>query len=534
MQIDVVVPVYADRAATFACLEAVLAFSGPRLGRLIIVDDVGPDPEMRPALRAFRDRHAPGVVLLENEVNAGFITSCNRGLGVRRQHAVVLNSDTVVTEGWLEAMAAALDDASVAAVCPLSNNAGLVSVPRWCEPSTFEAVEGWRAATARLERFTELPTGVGFCLLLRHEALEELGLFDPAYGRGYNEENDWCQRARQAGYRIVRANHAMVLHHGERSFSQARARLDAFNLQRLVARFPRYLAQNQRFADTVAARAAGRALTVGADVSFEVEAAGPSLTCRAVASLLRRQLPSDGGPGVRVVVGAPTRARLVELISSSEPLLFVPGDVRALEERPLSDDRERRGAAFALSRCATVVTTEAAKDRLLRLWGPGARVRTLALPRLARSSQPSAPWLAPVTRLPSSVLFPLCEAWERRTSAEVLEVWFEGDAPPAWAPALTSGRLRFVRPPTAEETLSRWLGVAGVVLPAAETAWSGEADLARALGIPVSGFGEGPTSGKADDAGSTVDAWRALAIEQLQQAPSDVERRRLADLLSVS
>ncbi len=41
------------------------------------------------------------VRLLHNEQNLGFVATCNRGLAERAGDAVLLNSDTIVTPGWL-------------------------------------------------------------------------------------------------------------------------------------------------------------------------------------------------------------------------------------------------------------------------------------------------------------------------------------------------------------------------------------------------------------------------------------------------
>ncbi len=97
--------------------------------------------------------------------------------------------------------------------------------------------------------------------LPRRAALRDLGLFDRKYGRGYNEENDWCQRARAQGWFIGRANRALVLHHGNASFGhQTRARLDVVNARRLIARYPSYLEDNRRFEAGPYARMAARAV----------------------------------------------------------------------------------------------------------------------------------------------------------------------------------------------------------------------------------------------------------------------------------
>jgi GT2 family glycosyltransferase len=240
-QADVVVPVYRDISLTRACLESVLEHSGPSLRRLIVVDDCGPDPDMRPMLRRLRDEF-DCIRLLKNERNLGLVVSANRGLSLRLGDAVLLNSDTRVTEGWLEECLAVLHDAqTVGAVSPLSNNATFCSVPffgRGVEPGVLE---GAPLDLSSLPRFTEMPTGHGFCLLMRDEVLRAHGLFDPIYGRGYNEENDWCQRVRQAGYVIRRANRALVFHIGQVSFGDERNVRDVVNGRRLVARYPKYL-----------------------------------------------------------------------------------------------------------------------------------------------------------------------------------------------------------------------------------------------------------------------------------------------------
>lgn len=244
---DVVVPVHSNVELTRACLSSVLENCGESLAKLIVVDDCGPDPAMRPMLRALRDSDAR-VRLLENEENRGFVSSVNRGLSVRGGDAVILNSDAEVTPGWLDELLEVLHgNERIAAATPLSNNATLASVPTYGVGSPVERLRGVELELTGLPRWTEVPTGVGFCMAMRDELLSLVGLFDPAYGRGYNEENDWCQRARALGFLVVRANRCLVFHHGEASFQGARAALDEHNARRLVQRYPGYLEDNRDF-----------------------------------------------------------------------------------------------------------------------------------------------------------------------------------------------------------------------------------------------------------------------------------------------
>ena len=70
----------------------------------------------------------------------------------------------------------------------------------------------------------DVVTGVGFCLLLRRSALEQVGVFDEVYGRGYCEESDLCMRLTTHGYRTVVAGDMYVYHKGRGTFTdQGRA-----------------------------------------------------------------------------------------------------------------------------------------------------------------------------------------------------------------------------------------------------------------------------------------------------------------------
>ncbi len=307
-QCDVVIPIYANVEMTRACIEAVLQHSGDALGALILVDDRGPEAAMRPMLRQLRERHSQ-IRLIENESNEGFVTSCNRGIALRSRDVVVLNSDTAVTRGWLRELieVCALDE-RIGAVCPLSNNATLCSVPEYMTGSAPDTVVAADLHLASAPRFTPVPTGVGFCLLLRDDLLSLAGAFDPAYGRGYNEENDWCQRIQALGFIVARANHAFVYHLGQVSFGDERAALEVVNARRLHARYPHYLEQNRSFDEgpharvaAIAARRSLRQLRVCVDVSHVVAPKIHGTSAYAV-SLVEHLARLEGGVSIKVHV----------------------------------------------------------------------------------------------------------------------------------------------------------------------------------------------------------------------------------------
>ncbi len=253
---DIVIPVFADVSATRACIESVFRCTEEALGQLIVVNDCSPDPAMMPMLHRLQARH-PEMVLISNETNLGFVRSANRGMGLRQRDVVLLNSDTLVTAGWLsEMLAVAYAHDCVAAVAPLSNNAAICSVPSYCQVTEMRELIDRDLALDALPRFTTVPTGVGFCLLLKNIVLNMIGGFDPAFGRGYNEENDWAMRAQTLGFVVLRANRALVYHLGAVSFGVERETLDRTNSNLLLDRYPYFLEEVKTFSERAEARIA--------------------------------------------------------------------------------------------------------------------------------------------------------------------------------------------------------------------------------------------------------------------------------------
>lgn len=243
--IDVVVPVYNAPQDVRLCVASVLATLRPDV-RLVLIDDASPDPAIGEFLGELAAQAHPQVTLLRNEVNLGFTGTANRGMLLSRADVILLNSDTIVTPGWLDAiMHCVATDPRIGTITPFSNNAEILSFPRFCEdnpwPAGTDPAPVARAmADMAVPSYPDIPTGVGFCLFLRRALLDDVGVFDMAFGKGYGEENDLCVRAARRGWRNVLADNAFVVHTGARSFTAEKAALCARNLDILLERHPHY------------------------------------------------------------------------------------------------------------------------------------------------------------------------------------------------------------------------------------------------------------------------------------------------------
>ncbi|MBK6334396.1 MAG: glycosyltransferase [Betaproteobacteria bacterium] len=247
--VDIVIPVYNAPDDLRRCVDSVLACTHGDY-RLVLIDDASPDPAIAAFFAALAHRALSQLVLLRNDTNRGFTGTANRGMmhgAGEGRDVVLLNSDTVVTQGWLDALRrCAASSPHIGTITPFSNNAEICSFPRFCADNRWPEgtdPEGVRAALERaaVPTYPELPTGVGFCLFVRRDLIRGIGLFDEqAFGRGYGEENDFCLRAFRAGWRNVLCDDAFVLHLGARSFSADKAALVEKNARVLNDRFPHY------------------------------------------------------------------------------------------------------------------------------------------------------------------------------------------------------------------------------------------------------------------------------------------------------
>ncbi|HEV2042705.1 MAG TPA: glycosyltransferase, partial [Casimicrobiaceae bacterium] len=246
--IDIIVPVYNAADDLRRCVDSVLLHTDCDY-RLLLIDDASPDPAIGAYLREMQSRALPQVHCGSNENNVGFTLTANRGMSSARAGAdvVLLNSDTIVTRGWLDKLVrCAQSDACIGTITPFSNNAEICSLPRFCENNSWPPERDTEPMVRALERaaapsYPELPTGVGFCLYIRRALIDSIGVFDPVFGLGYGEENDFCMRAARAGFRNVLCDDAFVVHMGGSSFGAKRGDLAQRNMAILLQRHPEYL-----------------------------------------------------------------------------------------------------------------------------------------------------------------------------------------------------------------------------------------------------------------------------------------------------
>jgi GT2 family glycosyltransferase/glycosyltransferase involved in cell wall biosynthesis/Tfp pilus assembly protein PilF len=208
---------------TRQCLASIEQHT-PTSHELILVDNGSTDgtPEFFRKYASTRNN----VRVVVNQTNLGFSAGNNLGLALARGGAVLLlNNDTVVTEGWIERMLAVFErHPEVGLVGPLSNS---VSGPQLVSPVKYSRLADLPAFAAQLTsaqsgQSLEVPRLVGFCLLMRRAVVEKIGGLDPQFGSGNFEDDDLCLRAGFAGFKLRIARDAFVHHTGGQTFKGAK------------------------------------------------------------------------------------------------------------------------------------------------------------------------------------------------------------------------------------------------------------------------------------------------------------------------
>lgn len=228
-QVDIIIPIYNALEDLKKCVNSVFKNTDLRIHRLILINDKSTNEEVKDF---FSELVHDGVYKIENDVNLGFSGTINKGILLSTQNDVILlNSDTIVTPNWVEDLRnCAYMEENIGTVTPMSNNASICSVPCSSQDNPIPenmSIDEYAQELKRvtLRQFPDIPVGNGFCMYIKRNIINDVGLFDSdSFGSGYGEENDFCNRATQLGYRHILCDNVFIYHKGTASFLNEKKR----------------------------------------------------------------------------------------------------------------------------------------------------------------------------------------------------------------------------------------------------------------------------------------------------------------------
>jgi GT2 family glycosyltransferase len=212
--VTVVIPVYGKLSYTLRCLRSIaITWSYTINPTIVVVDDCSPDDSV------FELIGIPGITILRNGTNAGYLHSSNRGAAMATTpYVCFLNNDTEVQGGWLDTLVQALEaDSTIGAagsklIYPdgTLQEAGSII---WSDGTGWNYGRGDDPAKAEYQIRREVDYCSAASLLVRSNVLREIGGFDDRYAPAYYEDVDLCFAVQRRGFRVIYEPRSEVIHY---------------------------------------------------------------------------------------------------------------------------------------------------------------------------------------------------------------------------------------------------------------------------------------------------------------------------------
>jgi GT2 family glycosyltransferase len=237
------------------CLRSIAQETRVCTYEVIVVDNDSDDGSQEMIRAEF-----PDVTAVLNERNVGFAGGNNQAMRMARgRYILLLNPDTLVLNGAVDTCVAYADElrdervgvlgcqvwedeATIQKTCfqfpsPLNTLLTLLGLTRRFPRSRFLSRSEMRWWDRRSEREVDVVSGM--FMLVRRDAVEEVGLMDEGYFM-YAEEADWCYRFWRSGWRCLFTPRARIMHleGGGKSSALVSAKMSV-HLQKSVLRFHR-------------------------------------------------------------------------------------------------------------------------------------------------------------------------------------------------------------------------------------------------------------------------------------------------------
>jgi len=247
----IVIPIYNAYSEVSNCIDSVLNTTNSKQCEIFLINDGSTDSRISLLLKKYKliSNH---IHVIENEVNMGYTKTVNKGITLAKDKDIVLlNSDTIVTAGWLESLQdVAYRETKFGTVTAMSDNAGAFSFPKqsianlkpkFLTHNNYALLVTRDSVDALDRKPIEVPTGSGFCFYIKKDLIKDIGLFDEvAFPRGYGEENDFCMRAIKYGWINVISHKTFIYHVRTASFGSEKESLVKSGIDEVVRRFPDY------------------------------------------------------------------------------------------------------------------------------------------------------------------------------------------------------------------------------------------------------------------------------------------------------
>ena len=250
-KISIIIPIFNTYEHFNLCIRSVIEKTKINHD-IILIDDASTDKRIVELLDELEK--LPNIKVIRNNKNRGFVNNINVGIQNSKGDIILLNSDTIVTDRWIQKLiVSAYSNENIGTVTPFSNAAGVFSVPKIGVDNEIPEKLNIDSMAKLIENvsnlyYPEVPTGDGFCMFIKRDTINDVGLFDEEnFGKGYGEENDFSMRAIENSWKNVLDDSTYIYHARSASFSNEKAALIEKNSLTVNRKYPEYEELVQKF-----------------------------------------------------------------------------------------------------------------------------------------------------------------------------------------------------------------------------------------------------------------------------------------------
>jgi GT2 family glycosyltransferase len=233
VNVAIILPMFNQYEFVNLCIESVYKAENKCSYTLFVLDDKSSEHESGKTERLCRYLYAEKkmpVHFFRNKKNKGFAGNINSGLNKiyaakeNYTHICLLNSDTIVSDFWLDDL---VKYAVNSLVSPVSNSVGNEQIIKvdykdsgpngFTRESAFNFAKTWRPQ--HLGNVVQSKMLGFFCVLGEIELFKKVGYLEEAFGIGYYEDDDYCHRAQKLGYNLNIVRQVFVHHFGSITFA---------------------------------------------------------------------------------------------------------------------------------------------------------------------------------------------------------------------------------------------------------------------------------------------------------------------------
>lgn len=243
---DIIIPIHHPYETIKSCLDSIFKYTNTQnVNIYLLVNHNDADSIFKIKEQYSQEK----IITILSNLEYGKIKTINQGLQQSQNDVILLEDHTIVTDRWLEKLQnCAYCDKNIATVTPLSNDGRFSSVP-----VPFERNELFKNMTIdemakkisdfSQHGFQEIPVFDDFCVYIKREVLEEVGIFNEAYQELRTAEIAFALRSLNSGYRHVLCDDTYIYQMVKKDFSDDFEKWDNTELEILEKNAPKYKEQ---------------------------------------------------------------------------------------------------------------------------------------------------------------------------------------------------------------------------------------------------------------------------------------------------